>query len=110
MEDGMDAGAAEFDGIDSNLTVFALANGLDLSKGDGYRRLEWFSEGLERCVVIDGDGADRFALRAMTWRTSRPEARTEERVADGLSSDEVRGALSDAIDRANELEAPTSDG
>lgn len=31
-----------FDALDPRMTVFALANGIDMEKGDGYRRLEWF--------------------------------------------------------------------
>ncbi|NIQ57576.1 MAG: hypothetical protein GWN71_30560, partial [Gammaproteobacteria bacterium] len=67
MESG---GGGHFDGIDSNLTVFALANGLDLAKGDGFRRFEWFSEGLERSIVVETDGADAFLVRIMSWRSS----------------------------------------
>lgn len=102
----MDSGGGRFDGIDSNLTVFALANGLDLAKGDGYRRLEWFSEGLERGILIEADDADGFRVRVMTWRSGKPDLRTEASVADELAADDVRAALSDAIDTANGLVAP----
>lgn len=103
----MDTGGGPFDAIDSNLTVFALANGLDLEKGDDFRRLEWFSEGLERCIVIAADGAGDFSVTVRSWRSGRPEAATGSPVAEGLSVDEIREALPGAIDTANELDAPT---
>jgi hypothetical protein len=107
MEDGMDTGGGPFDAIDSNLTVFALANGLDLEKGDDFRRLEWFSEGLERCIVVAADGSGDFSVAVRTWRSGRPEATTEAPVATGLSVDEIRKALPGAIDTANALDATT---
>ena len=106
MEDGMETGGGRFDGIDPNLTVFALANGLDLAKGEDHRRLEWFSEGLERAIVLAPDGDDAFRVRIMSWRSNRPDARVEVVVAEGLAVDQVRGTLSDAIERANDLDAP----
>lgn len=105
MSDGTDTGGGRFDGIDSNLTVFALANGLDLVRSDDRRRLEWFSEGLERAVLIEAvDGG--FRVRALTWRSGKPEVRSERPVADALPADELRAALSGAIDTANGLAAP----
>ena len=101
----MDAGDGRFESIDASLTVFALANGVDLIRTDGRRRLEWFSEGLERGVVIDAD-SDGFTVRALTWRSSRPDVRSQQEVAEGLSASEVRSTLPDAIDAANALAAP----
>lgn len=103
----MDTGGGPFDAIDSNLTVFALANGLDLEKGGEFRRLEWFSEGLERCIVIAADGSGDFSVAVRCWRSGRPETATESAVAEGLSVDEIRKALPGAIDTANELDAST---
>lgn len=102
----MDTGGGPFDGIDSNLTVFALANGLDLAKGDDFRRLEWFSEGLERCIVIAADGSGDFSVAVRCWRSGRPESASEAPVAGGLSVEEIREALPGAIDAANEMDAP----
>ena len=42
MSDGAQSSAdatGPFDAIDPRLNMFALANGMDLSKGEGYRRL-----------------------------------------------------------------------
>ena len=101
----MHTGDGRFGSIDANLTVFALANGVDLIRTDGQRRLEWFAEGLERGVVIEGDG-DGFAVRALTWRSSTPDVCAQRDVADGLSADEIRSTLPDAIEAANALTAP----
>jgi hypothetical protein len=47
MTDDVQASGGSFAEMDPRLTVFALANGVDLSKREGYRRLEWFSDGFE---------------------------------------------------------------
>ncbi|MDX1647754.1 MAG: hypothetical protein R3304_11470 [Longimicrobiales bacterium] len=103
--EGLDANGDPYEVIDSNLTVFALANGLDLSKADGHRTLEWFSEGLERGVVIDTSG-DGFRVRARTWRSSRPDVRAEALVAEDLSPEALRPVLEEAVEAANRLMAP----
>ncbi len=46
-----------FDALDPRMTVFALANGIDMEKGDGYRRLEWFKRDRSYNCPIDGGGA-----------------------------------------------------
>ncbi len=103
----MNTGGGHFDTIDANLTVFALANGLDLAKGEGYRRLEWFSEGLERGIVIEADGSGAFGVRTIAWRSGRPEARSEAEFGSGFDTAALRSALSGAIDEANGLGPPT---
>ena len=65
MSDGVhpDSGdAGLFDAIDPKLTVFALANGMDLKKGDDHRRVEWFTEGFERGILIEVDAPGSFRL------------------------------------------------
>lgn len=108
MDDGTAGGGGRFEAIDSSLTVFALANGLDLAKGEDYRRLEWFSEGLERGIVIEVGGGG-FNVRALTWRSRHADERTEHAIAEGLSASELRTTLPDAIETANGLEAPQRD-
>lgn len=106
MEEGMHSGGGHFEAIDSNLTVFALANGVDLYRGDGHRRLEWFTEGLERGILIEARESGRFRVRALTWRSGEPEARSEASVAEELGVDEMKGVLAEAIEVANGLSAP----
>lgn len=97
-----DQNLTPFEGIDSKLTVFALANGMDLAKGPGFRRLEWFTGGLERGILIEASGADGFDLRVLTWSTGRPDEMVETAVGrasvEGLST-----TLEDAIEAANAL-------
>ncbi|MDH3270937.1 MAG: hypothetical protein OEN56_06370 [Gemmatimonadota bacterium] len=109
MDEAKHEGDGPFDRLDPELTVFALANGLDLAKSDDYRRLEWFSEGLERAILIYCDETGRLHLQAMTWRSGKTEARSERTVGDALAVDEVKGALERAIEIANELSAPSGE-
>lgn len=100
----MNTGGGFFDDIDPNLTVFALANGLDLAKSEGHRRLEWFSERLERGLVIEAAGPERFDLSAIAWPSGEPEARSEVSIAEGIDASELKAALSKAIETANALQ------
>lgn len=111
MEAGMSDGARRsgdgiFGVLDPKLTVYALANGMDLAKGEGYRRLEWFTEGLERGILIEPADADTFRVAVMSWRTGRAEHRSKAQVAEGLAAEKVTKVLDDAIESANALEAP----
>jgi hypothetical protein len=105
---GTDGGL--FDSLDARLNVFALANGMDLAKGERYRRLEWFTEGLERGILIEAADAGTLRVAVQTWRTGRTDASTERVVAEGLAPDEIGGVLGDAIEAANALEGPADDG
>jgi len=95
-----------FAAIDPKLNMFALANGMDLAKGEDYRRLEWFTEGLERGILIRiaDDGA--YDLAALAWRTSKAEQFSTEG-AGGLAPAALSQVLMDAIEIANGLSAPT---
>lgn len=106
MDDGTAGEGGHFEAIDSSLTVFALANGLDLAKTEAHRRLEWFSEGLERGIVVEVGAAGGYDVRVMTWRSGKTEDRTERVVAEAMSGADLRTMLSDAIETANGLEAP----
>ncbi len=96
-----------FDAIDSKLTVFALANGMDLSKGEDYRRLEWFTEGLERGILVRRGEGESFDLTVMAWKTGHTEARSESPADAGLPEADVSGALLGAIETANALGEPS---
>lgn len=95
-----------FETIDPKLTVFALANGMDLSKADDHRRLEWFSEGLERAILIRSVADGGFAVDVMAWRNGAPDRRTEDVAAEVTDVAEISAVLNAAIDTANALEAP----
>ena len=97
------SGGGGFDSIDPRLTMFALANGMDLAKGEDYRRLEWFTEGLERGILIRTDPEGTFGLTVMSWQTGNSEERKEAAGSEGLAPDDVFPALNDAIETANSL-------
>ncbi len=106
MSEGMHPGADGddlFEAIDPGLNVFALANGMDLSKGSGFRRLEWFTEGLERGILIEADGDAGFRLGVLSWPTGSTEIGARASVAGALSAEDLIGQLQAAIDTANEL-------
>jgi len=109
-ERGRGAEGGLFDSLDARLTVFALANGMDLAKAERYRRLEWFTEGLERGILIEAADGGTFRVAARSWRTGRADAGVERIVAEGLAPGEVGGVLNDAIEAANALEGPVAEG
>lgn len=107
MGDGMQAGAGDgpFDAVDPKLTVFALANGLDLAKRPSSRRLEWFTDGLERGILVEAVSDGGFHVHALCWATGSEEVRARAAVARCATPEELVRTLSAAIDAANELEA-----
>jgi len=105
MMDGVQSPDA-FEAIDPKLTMFALANGMDLSKGGDYRRLEWFSEGLERGILLRPTDDGDFAVDVMAWRNGRPDEVTVGNADEGVPPDAVTSVLTEAINAANTLEAP----
>ncbi len=96
--------------IDSDLNIFALANGTDLLRdpaGRPERIFEWYRDGMERHIIVtpaadSPDGAIDLAVGARlrqdgAYRSLRRPFRAS--VAPG----ELRAALPLAIDAANEL-------
>ena len=51
-------GGDPFELVDSKLTIYALANGMDLIKEPGVRRLAWYRDGREREVRIVAGGPE----------------------------------------------------
>ena len=92
-----------FGAIDPKLTVFALANGMDLAKDEGSRQLAWFTEGLERGLRIEVTAADSFVVTAMAWRINAPDDASESLVGDDVATDDLTGTLERAIEAANAL-------
>lgn len=108
MMDGAEGSATVggFGGLDAKLTVFALANGVDLVKGEGYRRLEWFTEGLERGILLEPCTDTACRIVVMAWKTGKAEQLNDRVFADEVAMDDVARMLDDAIGAANGLEAP----
>jgi hypothetical protein len=97
------SGASAFEDLDPRLNVFALANGMDLAKGPAYRRLEWYTEGLERAILIEHEPDGAFRLGVLSWPTGSDEIRGRNELAGGLSAEQVVRELHSAIDAANDL-------
>lgn len=97
--------------LDSELTIFALANGMDLARergGGPCRSLEWFREGLERTIRIEPDGEEAATVwvGARRGRRSEPgEARRDlrRRVPMAELKAGLRPLLARALDEANRL-------
>lgn len=105
MKEGSEAqgSGGPFETLDPRLTVFALANGMDLAKEPDSRRLVWFSEGLERAILIVCGKGSTFEVSVLSWTSGDTGTMVEETVLEGAPRTEVEGALSGAIDRANTL-------
>lgn len=106
MSDG--AGGASvrtdpFASIDPKLNVYALANGMDLTKGPRHRRLEWFKEGLERGILIEANGDGSIEVGAVAWRTSSDVVGARAPVGGGLAATDVMALLDRALETANGL-------
>ncbi len=93
-----------FEAIDPKLTVFALANGMDLAKDEGSRRLSWFTGGLERGLRIESPTGDYFVVTAMAWRINAPDDVTDAPVSDDVALGDLTATLERAIEAANGLQ------
>ncbi len=102
MDDARADGDA-FTAIDPKLTVFALANGVDLAKGERYRRLEWFADGFERGILLATDGSGSYRVSVLKWKSGSAEEASPEPFRDGVAAGDVTGILDDAIEAANAL-------
>ena len=103
MTDGIQSGNSAFEAIDPKLTMFALANGVDLSKGEGHRRLEWFSDGFERGILIEVDDDGAFDIAVFKWASGDVELAKPEPFHIGVAADEVLVQLDPAVEATNAL-------
>lgn len=102
---------APLEAIDSELNIFALANGLDLYRNVSDRPdrvLEWYREGMERRIVLRAEAPDRYVVRVgATRRRQGVETSTEAELSSPLTAQELadglRPLLAEGIDRANGL-------
>ena len=106
-DEGVDSGGEAFAGVDVDLNIFALANGMDLYRDHTDppdRVLEWFRDGLERRIHLRPASAGSLdmevaALGKFDGRRMARRAPFRTSVAAG----ELRGLLVEAIDAANAL-------
>lgn len=97
-----------FELIDPELTIYALANGMDLAKEADARRLGWYREGRERQIrIATVGGREGFSLVASAWRTGDEESRTDDALGQVASARELLERLRDLLEegrrRADDL-------
>jgi hypothetical protein len=96
----------EFGTVDAKLTVYALANGMDLIKGEDFRRLEWYLDGMDRGILVSVTSTGAIEVSAMAWSGDVAAARSEG-VIDAIAPEDLvadlTGVLGGAIERANAL-------
>jgi hypothetical protein len=102
MTDGDWMGGDAFASIDAKLTMFALANGVDLAKGEGYRRLEWYADGRERAIVLEATPEGRFRVGVVSWTSGADDA-MHAGLHEAVLPEELSPVLEEAIEAANAL-------
>lgn len=100
--------AGPFDVVDPKLTIYALANGMDLIKEQADERvLTWYRDGRERGIVLTAETGGALTLTAAAWATNKPETRTATSVRTGVDPAELAASLTasleEVMDAANEL-------
>ncbi len=100
-------GEGPFGELDPKLNIFALANGMDLVKEGGSRRLGWYREGLERGILLEAHPDGTLDVTALCWKThDLPSARRAPQ-REGVSADslvaELSALLGSALEAANAL-------
>jgi hypothetical protein len=107
-EGGSEGGAADpFEGIDPKLTIYALANGMDLNKNGGMRRLEWYRDGHDRGILLAAGAGGAISLSAQAWKRGDEASMRVSPVQENVPRDELIGSLTSLLERgleaANEL-------
>ena len=93
-------GNQAFEILDPRLNVFALANGTDLLKEPGERRLVWYRDGLERGVLIRAASDGTVATIALAWKRGDAGSERSAPHRDGLDAAELAQHLSAILDEA----------
>ena len=104
---GPPTGGSPFKSVDSKLTIYALANGMDLEKEASSRRLTWFREGRDRGILLEVAADGALSMTAMSWKT-RHEADAErrlvvERIEQADLADRLSALLEEGLEAANAL-------
>lgn len=96
------AGSTVFEVLDPRLTIYALANGMDLVRLAEGRRLEWYRDGRDRGILIEDAGSGSVSVRALTWKRSDPDSDRSETHTPLIAAQELAGSLSAVLDGALE--------
>ena len=94
-------GASPFDGVDSRLTIYALANGMDLIKDEGFRRLEWYRDGMDRGILVSATPAGALEVAVLVW-SGNPDGARSAPVGDAMSAADLAARISTVLDGATE--------
>jgi len=96
-----------FEAIDSKLTIYALANGMDLVKEPSRRRLTWYEDGRERGVLIEAPEDDVYPIRVGAWKAGAEEPPATEPFTRIAGTQQLLDRLSEVVEegrsRASEL-------
>lgn len=93
-------GAGPFDALDAKLNIYALANGMDLVRGPGSRRLEWHRDRLERGILLEATGESTLDVTAAAWAYGDPASARKQEVERSMSAEAAARALSALLQRA----------
>jgi len=103
----VEQGAGPFGVVDPRLTIYALANGMDLVKDEGTRRLEWYRDGRERGILVEATDGGTLRVTAQAW--SREDASSMAALPQGpphapeALAKNIAAILEQALEAANGL-------
>jgi hypothetical protein len=106
---------ASVEAVDRKLNVFALANGMDLSRRGRTRVLEWYRDGLERRIRVEPSEGGTWSIRAAATRYGgAPDAEALRTLESALDLDQVLDRftelLAGAMDAANAIPGAEVEG
>lgn len=91
---GAGSGEGPFGVLDPKLNIFALANGMDLVKEAGSRRLGWYRDGLERGILLEARPDGTLDVIALCWETRDLASARRAPQREGVTPDSVVAELS----------------
>lgn len=97
------AESSAFEPIDPKLTVFALANGMDLTRSESHRRLEWFHDRLERGMLVQPALNGTFRVTAMAWKRKHEDEAVTSDLGESVAADALFALLDNGINATNAL-------
>jgi len=95
-----DDGGGTFEDLGPKLTIYALANGMDLTKQGAIRRLEWYHDGQERGIAVEATGAGTVSIRALAWTRNAPGTERSHPYRSAVLAEELGNDLSTILEGA----------
>ncbi len=99
---GNESGAVPFEGIDPKLTIFALANGMDLTRNGDTRRLEWYFDGFDRGILLTAGGDGTVTVAALAWKRGDDASVRSTPVREAVPLEELAGSLTSLLEQGLE--------